>query len=105
MKYSVVIPLYNKAECVRQTIESVLAQTIGDFEIVVIDDGSKDSSASVVQSINDNRIRLIQQENQGVSVARNTGISNAKGEIVVFLDEHIRMGMVNCGHPLIFCPF
>ena len=55
MKYSVVIPLYNKAECVRQTIESVLAQTIGDFEIVVIDDGSKDSSASVVQSINDNK--------------------------------------------------
>ena len=86
MKYSVVIPLYNKAECVKHTIESVLAQTIDDFEIVVIDDGSTDSGASVVQGINDNRIRLIQQENQGVSAARNTGISNAKGEIVAFLD-------------------
>lgn len=86
MKFSVVIPLYNKAECVKQTIDTVLAQTVRDFEIVIVDDGSKDESAAVVKSINDNRIRLIQQKNQGVSVARNTGISNAQGEIVAFLD-------------------
>ena len=86
MKFSVVIPLYNKAECIKQTIDTVLAQTETDFEVVVVDDGSTDESAAIVKSINDSRIRLIQQNNQGVSVARNNGISNTRGEIVAFLD-------------------
>lgn len=86
IKYSVVIPLYNKEECIEKTIRSVLAQTVSDYEIVVVNDGSKDKSVSIVEDIYDKRIRIISQENQGVAAARNTGILNAKGQFVCFLD-------------------
>lgn len=89
VKYSVVIPLYNKEDCIEKTIKSVLAQTNSDYEIVVIDDGSIDQSADVVKAINDERIRLISQKNQGVSAARNTGISNSNGKYVCFLDADV----------------
>ncbi|WP_292468262.1 glycosyltransferase family A protein [Methanolobus sp.] len=83
---SVVIPLYNKENSIGRTIKSVLSQTYQDFELIIVDDGSRDKSAEIVRSFTDKRIRLIQQENAGVSVARNTGIEASKAEIIAFLD-------------------
>lgn len=85
-KISVVIPLYNKEPHVKRALDSILNQTIQNFEIIVIDDGSTDNSAQVVKSFSDPRIRLIMQENSGVSIARNKGIKEAKSELIAFLD-------------------
>ncbi len=83
---SVVIPLYNKEHYIAEAIDSVLAQTVRDFELIIVNDGSKDSGPEIVNNYDDQRIHLINQKNQGVSVARNCGISVAKAEIVAFLD-------------------
>lgn len=83
---SVVIPLYNKEASIAQSLKSVLSQEYDDFEVVIVDDGSTDGSVGVVEAINDPRIRLIKQENGGPSKARNTGVKNAKGEWILFLD-------------------
>lgn len=84
--FSVVIPLYNKEEYIVHCIESVLAQTFQDFEIVVVDDGSRDLSVSKLQPYLAERCRLIQKENGGVSSARNKGIQQAHGRFIAFLD-------------------
>lgn len=84
--FSVVIPLYNKQNYIKETIKSVLNQTFQDFEIVIVNDGSKDDSVKVVESIQDDRIKLLHQKNSGVSVARNKGIKEAKADYVAFLD-------------------
>ena len=86
MKFSVVIPLYNKEHYIEATIQSVLNQTCQDFEVLVVDDGSKDNSLALARTFESDRVRIIPQENQGVSVARNTGIRNARGEFICFLD-------------------
>ena len=83
---SVVIPLYNKEKSITTTLESVLAQTYTDYEVVVVDDGSTDNSANIVRKLVNEKIRLISQPNGGVSAARNTGIMSANGEYVAFLD-------------------
>lgn len=83
---SVVIPLYNKEPIIEKTMMSVLSQDYSDFEVVVVDDGSTDNSVEKIEAIHDSRIRLIRQENGGPSKARNTGVKNAKGEWVLFLD-------------------
>lgn len=84
--FSVVIPLYNKQSHVKETLETVFAQTFQDFEIVIVNDGSTDNSAKIVESIDDKRIRVIHQDNAGVSVARNRGIKEAKADYIAFLD-------------------
>ena len=71
---SVVIPLYNKGPYIARALNSVLAQTFQDFEVIVVDDGSTDDGAEIVRGFKDLQIRLIQQKNQGVSAARNRGI-------------------------------
>ena len=86
MKFSVVIPLYNKASYVGCSVQSVLDQSLTDFEVVVVDDGSTDGGAEIVKAMEDPRIRLVHQKNSGVSEARNLGISLAQGEWVALLD-------------------
>lgn len=84
--YSIIIPLYNKADRIARTIDSVLLQSVKDFEVVVVDDGSKDGSADVVKRYQDARIRYVRKENGGVSSARNRGFAEARGEWLLFLD-------------------
>jgi glycosyltransferase involved in cell wall biosynthesis len=83
---SVVIPLYNKANQVANTLQSVFKQTFQDFEVVIVNDGSTDNSVLEVEKFDDPRIRLIHQDNAGVSVARNRGIAEAHNELIAFLD-------------------
>ena len=84
--FSVVIPLYNKENYISETINSVLKQSVQDFELIVINDGSTDKSLDIVKSFNDFRISLIDQKNIGLSATRNKGIKLAKGRIVALLD-------------------
>ena len=86
-KVSVVIPTYNRADKVGKTIESVLAQTFTDLEVIVVDDGSSDGTGQMLKHAFGDRIRYYFQLNQGVSVARNRGIEEAKGEWIAFLDS------------------
>jgi glycosyltransferase involved in cell wall biosynthesis len=83
---SVIIPAYNAERTIRETIESVQRQTFQDFELIVINDGSKDRTVELVQSINDERLKIFSYENGGLPVARNRGISRTTGEFIAFLD-------------------
>lgn len=103
-RFSVIVPLYNKAPYVRKALESICAQTFRDFECIVVDDGSTDGSLDVVSdfvrndgmsrdkslneplSLNDGRLTIISQANAGVAVARNNGVTKSNGEYVCFLD-------------------
>lgn len=84
--FSVIIPLYNKASYVRKAIESVIEQTYKEWELVVVDDGSIDGSGDIVKAIHDNRIRLVRQDNAGVSAARNRGVAESTAPYICFLD-------------------
>ncbi len=86
MKFSVIVPLYNKEKHIVRTIESVLNQTYKDFELVIIDDGSTDDSYDIAAKIKDERIYVYKQENKGASVARNKGVMLSRGKFVAFLD-------------------
>lgn len=85
--FSVVIPLYNKAHTIVKTLNSVLDQQFTAFEVVIVNDGSTDGGADLVRrTFSDPRIRIIDQPNQGVSAARNTGVGEARYDLVAFLD-------------------
>ena len=87
-RVSVIIPSYNRAHLLGRAIQSVLDQTYQDFEIIVVDDGSKDNTEEVVRSFNDKRIRYIRHEvNKGGATARNTGIKAARCEYIAFQDS------------------
>lgn len=84
---SIIIPLYNKENTISRTIESILSQTSQDWELIVVNDGSKDNSSTVVEKyLDDKRIFLINKENGGVSSARNKGLLESKGDWIIFLD-------------------
>jgi glycosyltransferase involved in cell wall biosynthesis len=85
--FSVVIPVYDRAAPLRRALESVLAQSCQDFEIVVVDDGSRDDPRHVVESFGDRRIRFLRQDNRGGGAARNAGIDAAQGRWIAFLDS------------------
>jgi glycosyltransferase involved in cell wall biosynthesis len=87
---SVVIPLYNKERYIGEALQSVLSQTVQEFEVVVVNDGSTDGGADIVRQFADSRIRLIEQKNAGAAAARNTGIMAAQGEWIAFLDADDR---------------
>ena len=94
MKFSVIIPLYNKAPYIRKALESVLAQTYTDYELIIVDDGSTDGSAEIAEAflqtpasrLSPLAFRLIRQANSGVSAARNNGVAQAHGDYIAFLD-------------------
>src|SRR3954471_22791987 len=88
-RLSVVIPVYNVEEFLEPCLDSVLAQTFTDFEVVMVNDGSTDRSAEIAQRYadRDTRFRVVHQENGGLSKARNTGTDEAGGELLVFLDS------------------
>jgi glycosyltransferase involved in cell wall biosynthesis len=89
-KVSVITPTYNRADMIGDAIQSVLAQTFDDWELIVVDDGSQDNTRAVVTEYKDPRIRYIYQENRGLPGARNTGIRHAHGVYVAFLDSDDR---------------
>ncbi|WP_100642942.1 glycosyltransferase family 2 protein [Alteromonas facilis] len=84
---SVVMPMYNVEKYIREALGSVLQQTYPNFEVICVDDGGEDGSAAYVESLNDPRIRVIRQQNRGLAGARNTGIADAKGDYIAFLDS------------------
>ena len=89
MRFSIIVPVYQVESYLNQCLESVLRQTFSDFELILVDDGSTDGSAAICKEYaqKDDRVRLIQQPNGGLSAARNTGISEAKGDYLIFLDS------------------
>lgn len=89
MKFSVIIPLYNKGPYIEKALRSVFAQTYTDYEIIVVDDGSKDDSATIAERVLTESAapyQLIRQENAGVSMARNNGVARSHGDYLCFLD-------------------
>ena len=89
MKVSFVIPVYNVMPYLERCVQSLVCQTYKDFEIILVDDGSPDDSGKLCEELatRDKRIRVIHQENKGLSGARNTGIDNATGEYIIFVDS------------------
>jgi glycosyltransferase involved in cell wall biosynthesis len=85
--FSVIVPVYNRADVLEQALRSVLDQTFQDFEIVVIDDGSSDHPEEVVARMNDPRIHIISKQNGGGAAARNLGFDRAQGQYVALLDS------------------
>ena len=85
---SVVVPIYNAYDYLQVALESILAQTLTDIEVICIDDGSTDRSLDIIKKFRetDNRIRVVTENNAGVSTARNKGIARVRGEYTIFLD-------------------
>ena len=84
--FSIIIPVYNKEQYIQKCIDSIIAQTFEDFEVIVVNDGSTDSSKKILESITDSRFRVITIPNRGVSNARNIGLQKAIGEYILFID-------------------
>ncbi len=84
VKFSIIIPVYNVEKYIKKCLDSVFSQTYKDFEVIVVNDGTEDKSIDIVKKY---KVKLINQKNQGLSEARNTGVKNACGEYLIFLDS------------------
>lgn len=111
-KVSIIIPAYNVENYIGEAIQSVLKQTYQDFELLVVNDGSTDRTLDVIDTYTDRRIRVINQVNSGVSVARNVGIDNATGEYIAFLDgddryepTFLELMTLNISGDMIYCGY
>ena len=89
MFFSVIVPVYNAEKTLRRCLDSILRQTFSDYEVILVDDGSKDSSLDICKSYcaKDKRFSVLHQENSGVSKARNRGLDSAKGNYICFVDS------------------
>lgn len=85
--FSVIIPVFNGEKFIQKAIDSVFSQTVSDWELIIVNDGSSDNTLSVLEQYRENeKIRIISQPNSGVSVARNHGVEHSKGDYIAFLD-------------------
>lgn len=82
-KFSIIVPVYNVENYIRECLESIKNQTYKDYEVIIVNDGTKDNSIEIAKEY---PFKIINQKNQGLSVARNTGVKHAKGEYILFLD-------------------
>lgn len=89
LKHSIIVPAYNTGDAIRQCIDSVLKQTYTNWELIIVDDGSKDNTPEIIEEYakSDNRIKAFHIPNEGVSNARNVGLAEAQGEYVMFVDS------------------
>lgn len=83
-RYSVIMPAYNTGAYIAEAIESVLSQSVSDWELIIIDDGSTDNTAHIARGFHDARIRFIQQANQGLQAVRNRGSRESRGAMLRF---------------------
>ncbi len=109
---SIVIPCYNAARFIQKTLESVFSQSFSNYELIIINDGSTDASGDIVKALNHPVVKYVDQTNQGVSAARNKGLSQAKGKYVLFLDADdllekdflkLRVELLETNPTLLFC--
>ena len=87
MKISVILPVYNSEKYIKKAIESVLTQTFSDFELIIVNDGSTDATSDIINSFDDERIKVITQSNQGPGAARNNALKTVNSDYVMFLDS------------------
>ena len=87
MKISVILPVYNSEKYIKKAIESVLTQTFSDFELIIVNDGSTDATSDIINSFDDERIKVITQSNQGPGAARNNALKSVNSDYVMFLDS------------------
>lgn len=85
-KISVILPVFNGEKYIKKAIESVLSQSLSDFELIIVNDGSTDSTSDIINKFNDSRIRLISQDNMGPGASRNKALKLASGEYIMYLD-------------------
>ena len=88
---SIVVPCYNSAKTLKTTLETILAQSYSDIEVIIVSDGSTDDTVKIAKAIKDPRVKVIEKENGGVSTSRNAGIDVAKGEFIMFIDSDDRI--------------
>ncbi len=93
MKYSFIVPVYNVAEYIEDSVHSILKQNYGDFEVILVDDGSTDGSGDLCRRYSqaDSRVKCINKKNEGVTIARQTGVEAASGKYLIFVDGDDRV--------------